>query len=232
MTALTEKWLARRRAPATVATVATLDRSHWKDWSLVSQPGCDTAATIGFPGPSPTSLSQPSQLCRSTPPTESGRDFNRISQTVAESQVSQTSLAQTPGEVDLETFEERAAIINFDGGAPVEWAEALARLDRNKPPGGMTQRRWRQVLEDAGRFLDEWGNRAHELGWNAADLFGVHPQALDARVDLQGLAWLLEGRSVVALTAATAMIEGRAGARLAYRRRSMAGATTIWDLVP
>jgi hypothetical protein len=76
--------------------------------------------------------------------------------------VSQTSLAQTPGEVDLETFEERAAIINFDGGAPVEWAEALARLDRNKPPGGMTQRRWRQVLEDVGRFLDEWGNRAHE----------------------------------------------------------------------
>ena len=55
----------------------------------------------------------------------------------------------------------------------------------------MTQRRWRQVLEDVGRFLDEWGNRAHELGWNAADLFGVHPQALDARVDLRGVAWLL-----------------------------------------
>ena len=45
----------------------------------------------------------------------------------------------------------------------------------------MTQRRWQQVLDDAGRFLDRWGNQAHELGWNAADLFGVHPQALDAR---------------------------------------------------
>ena len=110
MTALTAKWLARRTPPATAATVATLDGSHWKDRSLVSQPVCDTAATIGFPGPSPTRLSQPSQLCRSALPIESGRDFNRISQTVAESQVSQTSRAQTPGEVDLETFEERAAL--------------------------------------------------------------------------------------------------------------------------
>ena len=68
-------------------------------------------------------------------------------------------------------------------------------------------------------------------GWRAADLFGVHPKALDARVDLQGLVWLLEGRSVVEITAATAVIEGRAGARLTYRRRSMAG-PTIWDLMP
>jgi hypothetical protein len=45
------------------------------------------------------------------------------------------------------------------------------------------------------------------------------------------LAWLLEGRSVVALTGATAVIEGRAGARLTYRRRSMAG-PTIWNLMP
>jgi hypothetical protein len=41
VTALTAKWLARRTTPATVATVATLDRSHWKDRSLVSQPVCD-----------------------------------------------------------------------------------------------------------------------------------------------------------------------------------------------
>jgi hypothetical protein len=62
--------------------------------------------------------------------------------------VSQTSLAQTPSEVDLETFEERAAIINFDGGAPLEWAEGLARLHGSKAPDGMTQRRWQQVLDE------------------------------------------------------------------------------------
>jgi hypothetical protein len=62
----------------------------------------------------------------------------------------------------------------------------LARLDRSQPSDGITQRRWQQVLDDAGRFLDQWGKPAHELGWTAADLFGVHAQTLDARVDLQG----------------------------------------------
>jgi hypothetical protein len=33
--------------------------------------------------------------------------------------------------------EERAAIIEYDGGAPRAWAEALARLDPNKPPSGI-----------------------------------------------------------------------------------------------
>jgi hypothetical protein len=97
--------------------------------------------------------------------------------------VSQTSLAS---EVDPDAIKERAVIAQFDGGAPLEWAKALARLHGSKAPDGMTQRRWQQVLDDGGRFLDEWGKRAHELGWTAADLFGVHRQALDARVDLQG----------------------------------------------
>jgi len=38
--------------------------------------------------------------------------------------------------------EERAAIAEYDGGAPRAWAEALARLDPNKPPGDVPPRRW------------------------------------------------------------------------------------------
>src|SRR5262249_8699674 len=61
----------------------------------------------------------------------------------------------------------------------IEWAEALARLDGSKPHSGLTERRWRQVLDDAGRFLDRWAHQAAGLGWSAADLFCTHPQALD-----------------------------------------------------
>ena len=48
--------------------------------------------------------------------------------------------------------EERAAIIEFDGGAPRAWAEALARLDPDKPPGDVPARRWLQFIDDCGRF--------------------------------------------------------------------------------
>src|SRR6516165_10617401 len=38
--------------------------------------------------------------------------------------------------------EERAAIVEYEGGAPRPWAEALARLDPGKPPGDVPPRRW------------------------------------------------------------------------------------------
>ena len=49
--------------------------------------------------------------------------------------------------------EERAAVIEYDGGAPRAWAEALARLDPNKPPGDVPPRRWLRFIDDCGRFL-------------------------------------------------------------------------------
>ena len=63
-------------------------------------------------------------------------------------------------------FDERAAIIEFDGGAPRAWAEALARLDPVCPPGDISPARWLQFIDDCGRFLDDgWAARAAALGW-------------------------------------------------------------------
>src|SRR5271169_2391335 len=39
-----------------------------------------------------------------------------------------------------EAEEERAAIIEFDGGIPRDWAEGFARLDRDRPPVGVPLR--------------------------------------------------------------------------------------------
>jgi hypothetical protein len=47
-------------------------------------------------------------------------------------------------------FDERAGIIEFDGGLPRAWAEALARLDPTKPPGDVPARRWVQFIDDCG----------------------------------------------------------------------------------
>ena len=70
-------------------------------------------------------------------------------------------------------FDERASIIEFDGGAPRAWAEALARLDPNKPSGDLPPQRWLRFIDDCGRFLDGgWAVRAAFLGWGPLDLFG------------------------------------------------------------
>lgn len=76
--------------------------------------------------------------------------------------------------------------------------------------------RWEQVLRDADAFLETWAESAHALGWTARDLFGLFPVPDHAapsfrrlaRYDAIGLIWLLKGRSVVALTADGAAIQG------------------------
>jgi hypothetical protein len=86
--------------------------------------------------------------------------------------------------------------------------------------------RWQQAIEDGRAFLAKWSRQAEALGWTARDLFGLHqPPAkphpsysLLSRYDHTGLVWLLQGRSVLALTDATAAIENATGAITIYRR--------------
>ena len=116
-------------------------------------------------------------------------------------------------------LEERAAIIEEGSGARREWAEAFAQLDCARPPADVPSRRWRQFIDDCGRFLDDgWPARAIALGWKPLDLFGADRVKPFARVDQAGLLWLLNGRKLVALTATTATIETQTGARQTYRR--------------
>jgi hypothetical protein len=60
-----------------------------------------------------------------------------------------------------DTEEERSAIVEYDGGVPRDWAEAMARLDPRKPPSDVPPRRWLRFIDDCGRFLDGgWAPRA------------------------------------------------------------------------
>jgi hypothetical protein len=81
---------------------------------------------------------------------------------------------------------------------------------------------------DAESFAARWGERAAALGWTAHDLFGLAAiperptpnfQRL-SRYDQTGLLWLLQGRTVVALTEKTAAIENPSGAITVYRRHN------------
>ena len=129
-------------------------------------------------------------------------------------------------------LQERAAIIEHDGGAPREWAEALARLDPASPLGDVPPKRWVQFIDDCGHFIDNgWAHRAAELGWTPFDLFGCDRSRPYARVGRCGLLWLLEGRTLRVLTADTAVINTVSGSSLTfYRRPHEPGQVLPWEL--
>jgi hypothetical protein len=188
---------------------------------IVSKSG----GTVGTPG---TSSSVPAQKCplfHVFPPFQLKHD---------ESGKAQFGVGTPVGTRLRDDFDvaERAAIVEFDGGAPREWAEGFARLDRARPPDDVPQRRWLQFIDDCGTFLDgDWAATAQALGWDAANLFGCDRDRPFARVDRMGLLWLLNGRRVVALTADAAIIEAPNGSRLIYRRApSYAGQVLAWEL--
>jgi hypothetical protein len=105
------------------------------------------------------------------------------------------------------------------------FGRTLAALESRRPDL-VPPDRWQRAIKDGRAFLAKWGRQAEALGWTSRDLFGVHqPPAKPhpsysrlSRYDHTGLVWLLQGRSVLALTDGTAAIENATGAITIYRR--------------
>jgi hypothetical protein len=138
-----------------------------------------------------------------------------------------------PFESWTDAEEERAAIVEYEAGAPRAWAEAFARLDPSVPPAGVPPRCWLQFIHDCGRFLDSgWAGQAAALGWGPLDLFGCDRERPFAGVDHSGLLWLLNGRKLVALTANAAVIETLTGGHQTYRRSAAEVGRVVlaWEL--
>jgi hypothetical protein len=103
------------------------------------------------------------------------------------------------------------------------WVEAADRivgeLGRYQR-GDFSRRKWQQTLAGVRRFVEGgWAHRACRLGWGLLELFGVDRKAPWARRDRRGLALMLGGNKVIALTEHDATIETPTGARLTYTRR-------------
>jgi hypothetical protein len=119
-----------------------------------------------------------------------------------------------------DTEEERAAIIEHEGGIPREWADALARIDRARPPPDISPRRWQVFLSDVDRFVqDGWPVRAAAEGWRPVDIFGFDGSAPLVRVNRRALLWRQEGLRLLSLAAGAVTVESASGAHETYRRR-------------
>jgi hypothetical protein len=130
-------------------------------------------------------------------------------------------------------FEERAAIVEFDAGIPREWAEGYARLCTILRHPDFTEKNWQRLIDDSGRFLDRWAVQVAAMGWTTHEVFGVHPDKPDARIDLKGLIPCIGGAEVVAVSADSVTIQTSSGARQRIFRRGdeqSPGRVHVWDL--
>jgi hypothetical protein len=87
-------------------------------------------------------------------------------------------------------FEDGLAAQNLTDD-PTGWHAILEELKQTPAPEWVSVDRWLEMAEDAGAFLSDWSNAAHDLGWTALNLFGVHPVAPGARYDVIGLVPIL-----------------------------------------
>jgi hypothetical protein len=90
------------------------------------------------------------------------------------------------------------------------------------------RRAWTLRLFDGG-FVE----RASVLGWTALDLFGCDRDKPFARIDRQGLCWLIAGSRLVHISENAAIIETWTGAQQTWRRKPHAPDRVLaWELMP
>jgi hypothetical protein len=107
--------------------------------------------------------------------------------------------------------------------SPSPYGRELEALER-KCPALIEPERWKQAVDDGHQFLATWGDQAQALRWTAQELFGLHPLPPQphpsferlARYDSTGLIWLLHGRSVIGMTADSAVIRTASGGTVRY----------------
>ena len=110
---------------------------------------------------------------------------------------------------------------------PADWRVGLAQLRQSSAPRGRTTAEWARLVADAFAVAEKWAATARALGWTAVELFGVNPDG-GRRLDRDGLAAALEGRKIVAITAAAATIGTPSSGTLQYFRRERPGSVLIW----
>lgn len=123
-------------------------------------------------------------------------------------------------------FEEGRTGQTFEDN-PAGWHAISEELKRMQAPEWAGSHRWSQMVKEADTFLSNWARVAHDLGWTALDLFGVHAVAPGCRYDVMGLVMLLGGGTVFALTERTAAFRRSSGSTLTYTRKPTSGAVLL-----
>jgi hypothetical protein len=145
----------------------------------------------------------------------------------------QASSVLASANVPSHTEKEGAGDAEHNGEGARAWAEGLAQLDSTQSPGDVPPNRWLRFIENCRAFLGSpWAERAAALGWGPLDLFGCDRERPFARINHQGLLWLLDENRIVELHRDKAKIETSTGAFQTYRRHPVDVGRVVlaWEL--
>ena len=94
--------------------------------------------------------------------------------------------------------------------------------------------RWSIFLDDCMRFFDArepWAERAAELGWDSASLFGFRFERPHEHLGDAGLLWSVAGGKILHLFKDGATIAADDGRQRVFQRRPNRATTTLpWNL--
>jgi hypothetical protein len=103
------------------------------------------------------------------------------------------------------------------------------RLHHLPAHAGVPAHRWFTFLSDVDQFIQSpWAERAADLGWDAASLFGCHPARPLDHLNGAGLLWRLSGGRIVGMHAAWAVIEVNGKEQVVHRRPAPVNFVLPW----
>lgn len=111
---------------------------------------------------------------------------------------------------------------------PDGWKGGLLRVDQVLPPVRFADWQWQRLLRDVRHIAVDWGQAAAAAGWTLHELFGRAPMYA-RRLDLDGVAMLLEGRKISRVDDGAIIIENGGRATHAFRRKRMHGSRLLWE---
>ena len=171
---------------------------------LENQKSESTPANFANPANLPSHHAQNSQLSRDSQVATlkaeiaGQRKFATFATGKSENAVLEGPVDAKPQPVETELEERKGMAMT---SVPGPYLDTWARLQCQRPFGASDQE-WRQVIDDAGRFLDEWGESAVEFGWTPGDIFDEPNDSGKC-----GQAWFLNGEAVRSLEPDGAFME-------------------------
>lgn len=116
--------------------------------------------------------------------------------------------------------------------------EAIDALECGPVSRAMSGMRWHELLKDMRHIADNWLDLALACDWTLLDLFGA-PPLFAGRVQLRGVAVLMQGRPIESVDGNRIVIANRIGAANTYYRHAPGcsvpfdnrGKQLLWDVL-
>jgi hypothetical protein len=134
--------------------------------------------------------------------------------------------------IKVAEWEERAALVEYDGGAPRQLAEVFVEFETCPPPPGIEPGRWHGAQEVfVGLLASGIAAKALGLGWDAREIIGVCRSLPRDSPSRAGLIWSVKSGDTIPDVRRSGCIIAYSKIRHIWRRAPLAADLVLpWEL--